>query len=232
MTLLSMIRDVCAEIGVPRPNAVCAATDPTMRALLSHAQEEGASTARLGAWQVLRKEKTFTSLATETQTNMVPADLARFVDGTFWNRTRRRPLRGPVSPQEWQQIKASTTSPVSDTFIVRGGDILINPTPSAGWTFAYEYMSTQWCESSLGTDQSVWTADTDVGLLPERLMKLGIIWRFKAQRGMAFDADYSKWEFEVRNTLGQENTHGTLDMSGPRGPTVPGINVQDGDWSV
>ena len=37
-------------------------------------------------------------------------------------------------------------------------DILINPAPSAGHTFAYEYMSKNWCESSGGTDQAAWAA--------------------------------------------------------------------------
>lgn len=230
MTLLSMIRDVCAEVGLPRPTAVIAATDPTMRALLSHAQEEGATLARLGPWQKLRKEKTFTSLASETQTAMVATDLARFVDGTFWNRTRRRPFVGPLSPQDWQRMKATTALANSDMFTVRGGDILMSPTPTAGHTFAYEYVSTQWCESSGGTDQSVWTADTDVGLLDERLMKLGIIWRFKKQRGLAFDADYSLWDFAVHNALGQEAPHGLIDMSGAPGPLRPGIIAPEGDW--
>lgn len=201
-----------------------------MRALLSHAQEEGATLARLGPWQKLRKEKTFTSLAQETQTAMVATDLASFVNGTFWNRTRRRPLVGPVTPQEWQRMKASTTSPVNDTFTVRGGDILINPAPTAGHTFAYEYQSTQWCESSGGTDQSVWTADTDVGLLDERLMKLGIIYRFKKQRGLAFDADYSLYDFAVRDALAKEAPHDIVDMSGVMGPVRPRIAVTEGDW--
>lgn len=231
MTLLSLIRDVCAEIGLPRPSAAFAATDPTIRALMVHAQEEGASLSRMGPWQALRKEKTFTSLAQEEQTAMIATDLARFVDGTFWNRSRRRPLRGPVSAYEWQRIKASTTSPVSDTFAVRGNAILINPAPPAGQTFAYEYQSVNWCEASGGTDQSAWAADTDVGLLPERLMKLGIVWRFKAARGMAFEVDASKWEFEVRNALAQEAPHDVLDMSGPYTAPRPGINVPDGDWT-
>lgn len=230
MTLLSLIRDVCAEVGVPRPSAVYAATDPTMRAMLSHAQEEGATLARLGPWQALRKEKTFTSLAAETQTAMVATDLASFVNGTFWNRTRRRPLIGPVTPQEWQRMKASTTSPVNDTFTYRGNDILINPAPSAGHTFAYEYQSKNWCESSGGTDQAAWAADTDVGLLDERLMKLGIIWRFKKQRGLAFDADYALWEFAVRDALAKESPHDIVNFSDAPGPVRPRIWTQEGDW--
>lgn len=230
MTLLSLVRDVCAEVGLPRPSAVIAATDPTMRALLSHAQEEGQALARLGPWQKLRKEKTFTSLAQETQTSMVATDLARFVDGTFWNRTRRRPFIGPVSPQDWQRMKATVALANTDMFTMRGGDILMTPTPTAGHTFAYEYVSTQWCESSGGTDQSTWAADTDVGLLDERLMKLGIIWRFKKQRGLAFDADYSLWDFAVHNALGQEAPHDVIDMGGPVRAPRPGINVNEGDW--
>lgn len=232
MTLLSMIRDVCAEVGVPRPNAVCAATDPTMRALLSHAQEEGRSLSRQGGWQILRKEKTFVSLAQETQTAMVATDLARFVDKTFYNRSRNRRLVGPATPAQWQRMKATTASPIVDYFTMRGGAILINPAPPAGQTFAYEYFSTQWCASSVGAGQSLWAADTDVGALDESLMKLGVIWRFKAQRGMAFDTDYSKYMFEVKNALGQEAPHDNVDFSGESSMPMRGIAIPESDWAA
>ena len=231
MTLLTIIQDACAEIGLPRPTGAMAATDPTVRALLVAANEEGAALAKAHDWQALRAEQTFTSVATETQTGILPAAFGRFVNGTFWNRTRRRPFRGPASPPEWQRIKASTTSPVFDTFTYRGDAILLNPVPSAGWTFAFEYISKYWCESSGGTGQTAWAADTDVTDLPERLIRMGIVWRFKQARGMSYDADYSKYMYAVRETMAQEAPHAIIDfsMTTPRGP---GLVIPEGDWAL
>jgi len=229
MTLLTIIQDASAEIGLPRPTGVMAATDPTVRALLVAANEEGQALAKAHDWQALRAEQTFTSVATETQTSMIPAAFGHFIDGTFWNRTRRRPLRGPVSPQEWQRIKASTTSPVVDTFTYRNNNILISPVPSAGLTFAFEYVSENWCASSGGTGQTAWAADTDVGVLPERLIRLGIVWRFKQARGMSYDADYSKYMYAIRETMAQDSPHDVVDFADAarRGP---GLVIPEGDW--
>ena len=232
MTLLTMIQDACDLIPLARPSAVVSSTAQEVRELLGVAQEEGLELSRRYDWQKLTKEKTFTSVATETQTSMVPSDLDRFVAETFWNRSKRRPFRGPVTAQEWQQVKSWTTSPVPEIFRYRGGDILVQPVPTAGDTFAYEYVSTQWCESSGGTDQSAWAADADVGLLPERLMKLGIIWRWKAMKSFPFETDYQLYESQVQQAILRDKPQRTVNMALGERTRRPGIVVPDGDWAV
>lgn len=232
MTLLTLIQGACDRMGLARPAAVFSSTNQEVRELLGVAQEEGLQLSQRCDWQEITKEKTFTSLAQETQTAMVPSDLDRFVPETFWNRTRRRPFWGPVTAQEWQQIKAWTTSPVPEIFRHRGSNILIQPVPTAGHTFAYEYVSTQWCESSGGTDQSAWAADTDVGLLPERLMMLGVVWRFKAMKSFPFETDYQVYESQVQQAMLRNKPQRTLDLAMGERRRIPGIVVQDGDWAI
>lgn len=234
MTLLSLVQSATDRINLPRPSVVVTATDATVRELLALANQEGQELARMGPWQALRKEKTFTSLAQETQTSMVASDLSEFVDETFWNRTAKRPLWGPLSPQEWQSIKAMTTSPVTDTFTMRGGNILINPVPAAGQTFTYEYISDQWCQNAAGdTDRSAWAADDDTGKLPERLMGMGLIWRYKKARGMSFEIEYAEWEAQVRTDLGADMPRRTTNFaSAVAGWRKPGITVPSMNWPV
>ena len=129
-------------------------------------------------------------------------------------------------------MKSWTTSPVPEIFRYRGGDILVQPVPTAGDTFAYEYVSTQWCESSGGTDQSAWAADADVGLLPERLMKLGIIWRWKAMKSFPFETDYQLYESQVQQAILRDKPQRTVNMALGERTRRPGIVVPDGDWAV
>ena len=232
MSLLTLIQDACDLIPLARPSSVIGSTAQEVRELLGVAQEEGLELSRRYDWQKLTKEKTFTSVATETQTSMVASDLDRFVAETFWNRSKRRPFRGPVTAQEWQQVKSWTTSPVPEIFRYRGSDILVQPVPTAGDTFVYEYISTQWCESSGGTDQSAWAADADVGLLPERLMKLGIIWRWKAMKSFPFETDYQLYESQVQQAILRDKPQRTVNMALGERTRRPGIVVPDGDWAV
>lgn len=228
MSLLTLIQGVADECNVARPVAVVAGTDPTTRRFLTMAQREGKSLARLD-WPVLRKEKTFTTTAAEIQASSVPTDWARFVDGTFWNRSDTRQLAGPLSPQEWQAAK-TLTAPVTDSFTYRGTDILVSPTPTAGRTMAYEYFSKNWCQSSVPTAQAAWAADTDTGILDEDLMARGIVWRFKKASRMEWVADFNDYMKEIRTAFGQSGPSPTWDMSadGWGGPT-PGVWQQPRD---
>lgn len=226
MSLLTLIRDACDRIGVARPTTVVSATDPTARRLLSLANEEGRQLARLD-WPILRKEATFTSVAQEVQTNALPADWGRFVDDTFWNRSASRPLIGPLSPVEWQTLKAHTGSGDTDSFTFRGADILILPTPTAGQTMAFEYFSKNWCSAG-----AAWAADADTGILDEPLMALGTVWRFKRASGLAWQEDYAVYDSEVRRSLAQSKPVTIIDMARRRSgwPDRPGLYVNDRDF--
>lgn len=231
MSLLTMVQSTARRIGIPTPSVVATATDPTVLALLELAQEEGRQLARFGDWQILRKEQTFTTVAAETQTGTLPTDWAGFIDDTIWNRSAHRRLFGPVSPQQWQEWKARSAFPVTDTFCIRGGTWLMNPTPAASQTVAYEYRSSYWCQSSGNVAQEAWAADTDTGLLSERLMGLGLIWRYKQTRGLDWQTDYDKYLFEVNQALATDQPRRIVDMKNENTYKF-GISVPDMSWNL
>jgi hypothetical protein len=231
MTLLSMVGSACKRIGLQTPSVVATATDATVLQLLEFAQQEGRELARFGDWRALRKEKTFTTVAAETQTDTpIPTDLGAFIDNTCWNRSNRLRLYGPATPEEWQRWKAASSFPITGTFYLRGTSFLIQPTPTAGQTIAYEYRSSHWCQSSGGTAQEYWAADTDTGLLSERLMGMGIIWRYKQSRGLEWQTDYDKYMFEVGEALAQDQPRRTMELGGER--MAYGITVPERSWNL
>lgn len=231
MSLLTMVQAAARRIGIPTPTAVASASDATVLQLLEYAQEEGRQLARYGDWQILRKEKTFTTAATETQSGTLPTDFGGFIDGTIWNRTAHRKLYGPVSPQEWQQWKAQNAFPITDTFCIRGGSWLMNPTPTASQTVAYEYRSSYWCQTSGSVAQEAWAADSDTGLLSERLMGLGLIWRYKQGRGLDWQTDYDKYIFEVNQALGTDQPRRVIDLT-DTGTYKFGIAAPNMSWNL
>lgn len=234
MTLLSVIQDAQDAIGLDRASAVANSTDQTVRTMLQLAQQEGRELARRHPWQALVTEKTFTSTATEEQSGVIPSDLDRYINESFHNRTRNRRVIGPLSPLEWQKEKAISASILTDTFRVRGDSFLLHPTPAAGDTYAFEYVSKNWCESSGGTGQASWQADTDVGRLDEALMTLGIIWRFKKSKQFDYAEDFATYQQQVTQAIMRDGARRTINFATNEGlfenarmPTVP-----EGSWSL
>lgn len=232
MTLLSLAQDAADQIGIVRPSTVYGNAATEARKLLRYANQAGRHLVKMD-WQALRSEQTFTSLAQETQTSMIPSDLDHFLDETFWNRSRDRPLYGPKTPQEWQAIKATVTAAAIDTYAYRGTAILINPVPTAGETFAFEYITTKFCQSSGGTAQAAWAADTDTARISEELFTLGIVWRYKHGEGLAYTDDFNVCEEFRKKIYAQDQPRRTIDMTGQRSlwPGTPGIIVPEGTWS-
>lgn len=235
MSLLTMIRRVSRKVINQTPSVVASATDATTLLLLELAQEEGEQLARFGDWRALRAEKTFTTVATEDQSasTPIPTDWAGFIDDTFWNRSRRMRLYGPATAEEWQRWKAGSTFPVTGTFYFRGTSLLIQPTPSAGNTIAYEYRSKNWCQTSGAVAQDAWANDTDTGRLEERLMGLGVIWRYRQNRGLDWQTDYDKYQFEVEQALSKDQPRKVIDMKETGMQSrIPGLVIPEGSWSL
>lgn len=173
MTLLQICKDAADEIGIDRPSSVIANPQPHVQKLLRYANKCGIRLMKVVDWQILRKEQTFTSIDNETQTGILPADFDRFIVETFWDRSASKLLIGPITPVEWQSLKA-TGYTGDKKFIYRGGSVMTIPAFSAGSSLAFEYVSRNWCQSNASVAQAAWAADTDTGILDEELMTLGI----------------------------------------------------------
>lgn len=226
MTLLTIVRNAANRLGLPQPSTVAGSTDPNAITLLAMAQEEGKTLARRHEWQVLQTEYTFPTVAS-TESYDLPTDFDRILKDTVFNRTRRRRMVGDLTPDQWQQTKASLVTMVNPAFRIRGGSFLVSPTPSAVETVAYEYMSTKWCQSSGGTAQDEWASDTDTGKLKEDLMTLGVIWRYRSAKGLEYGEAMDTYEIEVAKEIMNDGARVRIDASNsemdrvPRAPQVP-----------
>jgi len=214
---LTIVQDVQGRIGLPRSTAVMSATDQTTRSLLALSIQEGKELARYGNWQALTKEKTFTTVAAETQTDAIPTDFGFILDDTVFNRTTVRKLEGPLSAQQWQDLKALPSQPVFPQFRIRGNSFLYLPTPSAGDTIAYEYVSKYWVDTDAdGIGNAVtWAADANTSVLDEELITLGVIWRFKKARGLDYSEEFRTYDIERRKALTRDGGKPKLNAAGP-----------------
>ena len=146
MSFLTIIQNA-ALVTIGTDVSTTYSQTPEVKELVYYAKQEGRELVKRGDWRVLRKEMTYTTLGQEEQTSFIPSDCDHFVSDTIWNRTRRLPIWGPVTPQEWQNIKAWTTSPIKDTVYIRGSSALVAPVLPAGQTIAAEYITKNYCNA-------------------------------------------------------------------------------------
>lgn len=234
MSLLSLIQKVADRVGVTRPTVVVTSTDIQIRQLYALANEEGAELAKRGPWQALTQEQTFVTVAQAEQTNTpVPDDFDRFIPNSFYNRTLRRRMIGPITPQEWQAVQAFPAyNRVYLAFRQRDGAFLITPDPPAGQTIAYEYVSANWAMSSAGQGKPEFTSDDDSSFLDENLLASGIRWRWKQAKGLDYSEDMITHERSVSRALGNDGGATILTMGSPTVEPVLLANIPDGSFGI
>jgi len=238
MALLGIVQRMTRSLGLDVPSAVVGNTDSQIIQILELLNEEGEDLAARGQWEAMVVNNTFTQAAAALQGAMnsdicTNGDFDYIVNDTMWNRTTQLPILGPLSSQDWQTLEAFPVTGPYQQFKIRGGKLYFDPVgANATDTIAFEYMSTSWCESSGGTGQSTWAADTDVGRLDENLMRLGLIWRWKKQKGLAYAEDFNTYERRVKQALGRDGGAPRLSLSGGIRHRIPGVMVPLGSWSV
>jgi len=205
MSLLTIVRNAADEVGLSRPSSVIGSTDQVAIRALRYANRTGQELVKK-SMPKLQKEGTITT-SSGTANYALASDFDHFLPITQWNRTTERKAY-PIGAAEWQLYKSGTTSvTINDRFRIYGadGELYLHPTPSATETLAYEYVSANFCESAGGTGQSVWTADTDVGVLDEDLFELGVIWRLLKRLGLDYGEEraefYNRVSIEVAQTV-------------------------------
>ena len=235
MTLLSICQNVADFTGFERPVTVVDNTDPIARQLLALAQREGKQLMRMSDWAILKKEHTF-STSSGTAAYALPSDFDRLVLETSYNRSDNDILTGPISSAEYQLVNhGMATTGTTEKFRLKATSnalkFELDPTPSSTQTIGFEYVSNQFCQSSGGSGQAAWAADTDTGILDETTMEMGITWRFKQAHGLDFAEDFRQYQLEVRQAIARNGSAPILQLDDAR-KLIVGPYQTDGNYGI
>lgn len=236
MSLLTVIQYVAGRTGVTVPSSVLGTSDPQVLQLLRLLEEEGEDLRKRGPWQGIIKEASWSSTAAEDQgavTTLAASGFDYIKKDTFWDRTAKLPIMGPLSDGEWQARQALAITGPRYSWRIRGGKMLINPVPVASHTFAFEYASKYWILGVDGTTyKQYFTLDTDTILLPEELVLMGLRWRWKKEKGFDYAEDFRTYEMQVKDALGRDGGKVTLSMDGTIRKPQPGVFIPDMSWNL
>lgn len=167
-----------------------------------------------------------------------PSDFDHFINDTWWDRTNRWKLLGPMSPQidQWHLSGIVATGP--RRFFRQIGPFPNNyriwPPPAeivSPLQLVYEYQSTNRVRvhGSNSNFAFLFANDDDIPLLDDRLLIAGIKWRFWEQKGFNWLSKRKEYDDMVEKYIARDGGAPKLSMSRlPSSILISPANVQDG----
>jgi len=209
MTLLSVTKDVCAAVGVPDPadSVFTSITgNRTMQEMLSLANEMAQRISYdTREWTVLKVMAVMTGDGIKTAFDL-PADYKRMLlTANVWRSTQTQfPMRFIVDTDEWIQHRAQGNYDTRGEWTIMGGKMHIQPVLKVGQTATFAYLHKNCITLAAGGAGDAFMADGDSFVLGDRLLKLGMIWQWKAYKGTPYTEDMGTYGDALTMAMGTD----------------------------
>jgi hypothetical protein len=221
VSLLTSCQAVVRETGAGDvPATIISNTDATAVQLNALAERAAKKIAKLN-WEKMLREHTITTVASQ-ENYALPTDWARYLGDTAWDATNYWPMNGSIDPSLWQALKRGiVTISTRRRFRLRGGEVLLMPTPSAsGDTLIIEYVrNTPWVNGS--TYRVTATADADTTVFPEELLDLDLKWRWLRAKGLDYGDERDEADRRIAEMYAQDTPAPTLNFGYVTNVTPP-----------
>lgn len=236
MTLLEVIREYCKREGLRQPNAAISSNDAQvlqMVALLNKLLDDLMLNHSRFSRTIV--EKTWTSTGVEIQgtiTSLFPGYLW-LMPKSFYDRDATINIRGPVTPEEWQKLKAlAAYNSAYPSYRIIGNSLHLYPIVSATHTLAVEYKSEACVTAANGTLKKYFTVDTDTFNLNDSILLLGLEYLWRQKKGMEYEPIQDLYVKSIRSLGSQDGQRTEIDMGAEHNIVKPGIYIPESNWPV
>lgn len=206
MTILSVVGLCCPRLSLEIPTTFIGQSRPEYVEILEIANEMAEVIAKAHDWRALTTLKTMTGDGT-TEAFALPTDYDRMItDAKVWSSSLESSLTHISSLDKWLELDIQSFDFVINAWTLIGGNMEIKPALASAVTAKYYYQSNLVVSPATGDNKTSFTLDTDTYRLPERLLKLGIIWQWKSAKGLPYakeeDAYNAAMEQEIARDKG------------------------------
>lgn len=232
MTILSTIQDACTVVGLAVPSTVYGSTEREHVELAALANEMAQRIAfDTHDWTILKTLGTLTGDGSAT-TFARPTDYRRML-----KKARLWPSAAPFSPlvhvsdtDEWLGYDVQNFASAVGRWTLIGESINVKPAVANLATVKFYYLSKLIVAPDTGSNKTDFTIDTDVFRLDEEMLKLGIIWQWKANKGRPYAEDMQNYETALAMRIGEDKGSNIITVGQQRIPgdvriAYPGVIV-------
>ena len=213
MSVLSACQAAGLRIKGEQPGSLFSGPTKFAGELANLANETVADLLERHDWRRLAKTHTITGDGTETAFGL-PADYDRMpLNAKLYASSSQTPLT-PIEDSD-QLVQFAIDPVVADPGVwgIFGGALHILPALGNGATVKFAYQ----CNLAIadGT-KSMFSADADGFDLDPRLLTLGVIWRWRAQKRLEYAEDLASFEHAVAARAGRDKGARVLKVGTPR----------------
>lgn len=238
-----IIKQAAIDLGLGDWDDPFGADDPIAKRLCSYFNNSGKDVMQLHPWGQLKALWEFTTADGDTGNYLLPDDWREMLPQTGWDRTKRMPMGGPLSSQEWAYLRAWQMGvTLTALFRLERNELMLYPQPPpSGILVSLEYLSASWLVPD--AKKGVWQTNhynslgsaglteaiesTDICLLDDFAMqqRLKLWWR----REVGMDTAAAREDFlsALDNAKSRASAPPTLSINGPR-LGIPNVHLIDG----
>lgn len=204
MTILSLCRDAAVKLNRAQPTSLFSSTDSFAAELLLAAKDAAESLVKEEHdWRALTQLQTCTGDASTTVFPL-PTGFERMIKNAAVHslRFKNATFRWAKDLDEWLFIKDNLLVGSPGNVVLLNGSMQIFPSMPVSDTGRFYYISNLYALSAGGASQATFQADTDTFALDERLLRLGIIWRWRADKRLEYAEDLKNYEIAKDAAIG------------------------------
>lgn len=221
MTVLTACQQAAVKLNQTQPTSVFSTTD-AFAAQLALAANEAAEAILAGYdWQKLKTLATLTGDGASEEFDL-PTDYARMPKkAKVHSATWQNALFVQATDEDgWLYTKDIGITGTPGKWIILGGQFQVFPAMPVGETARFYYISNLIAGTSAGAalTKTSFTDDADVFFLNEKLLRLGIIWRWRADRRMEYAEDLTNFEIAMAEEYGGDKGSRNLTVGRVRVP--------------
>jgi len=208
MTILTVVRDVSTVVGVAVPPSIFSdlSSNRTMQEMLSLANEMAQRISyNTRDWTRLRVVATHVGDGVMTAFNL-PVNYKRMLlTSNLWRTNQNQtPMRFIPDTDDWLNRRARNSVDGVGEWTILGGQIHIYPVLPAGHTVYYSYIDKNCVGLQSGGFGDRFLNDADEFVLDERILKLGMIWQWKASHGSSYSEDMGTYADALMIAMGTD----------------------------
>ena len=221
MTVLSAAQSALIRLVGRKPNTVFSSTEQTVVEIADLVTEVATDIMKSHDWQALTRFHTINGDGVTTSFDK-PSDYDRMAlaqgitdsQSWFWGYSQAPDLN--TWPQMQNGYYLGAASP--GWWLLIGDQFQFQPAPNDGAVATFPYISRNFARSGTEVAQDHFDKDDDTFVLDDRLLTLGLIWRWRAQKRLEYSEDLQTYEIALSQAQARDGGSRVIRHNGSRLP--------------